>query len=142
MAALYLTQHEYPLFNALSEEIRGVWEHYLEEESTEGFEDDHMMKYRFGLLEVEDMPEVKELYGLVQSGVEAGDLSKVDFTSLSKKAMHVFFSCIGANGVTTFIELGLQRAVSVSDIEAIACLSRIRHGMLRSNLEFFTQHLA
>ena len=69
---------------------------------------------------------------------ETGDVEQLDFSGLSEDAMSAFFSSIGANGTSVFLIAALQSAESEDDLGTVASLSRIRHGLLQSNLEFFT----
>ena len=135
--AVYFTPTEQTLFAALDAEMQEVIADEVEAETIEAFEDTHQMSFRLQMLDGEAFPEVKELYDLVQQGIENDNLDAVDFMTLSPEALDIFFSCLGANGVSAMIEFGLQSVESKEDIGAIGALSRIRHGLLLSNHEFF-----
>ena len=138
MASLYLTAHEQSLYDNLQEDYKLAWDSYLSNEEEDAFETEHQSRYRLGMLKLEDMPEVQLLYKQVGSAIKEHDLTSVRFGELSPKVLQLFFSAIGANGVSALIEVGIQKVESLTDLEAIACLSRIRHGLLKSNRVFFT----
>lgn len=139
MNTCYLTKDEQAFFTSLSDDLRQKWQGSLkEEDQTEGFETPQQMAYRRGMILLDDMPEVRELIASVEKAMVTGDFTSVDFSSLSDKALNIFFSCLGASGVSIFVQLGLHNAQTSEDMEAVASFTQVRHGLLQSNLEFFS----
>lgn len=135
---LFLTAEEQQKFQSLPQQLQNAWQQYIQEETIDAFEDAKQMEYRMQMFDAEKYPEVKEILQQLQECFENNqDIDNVSLNSLSTEALQMLYSCIGAVGVSAFIEGGLAEASVNSDIESLAALSRIRHGLLRSNQEFF-----
>lgn len=136
----HLTVDEQALFSLLPQELRAKWQESVKtEDQIDGFETAQQMAYRRGMILLDDMPEVRELITAAEKAMVTGDFTRVDFSSLGDKALNIFFSCLGASGVSIFVQYGLQGARTDEDIKAVASFSQVRHGLLQSNLEFFSR---
>ena len=135
---LFLTDHEKKLFASLRDDLQSEWSQYItDEDLTDWFENDEQLDYRFSLANFGQFPEVQRVLDQVASA--DGDLSQVSIDTLPKDALQMLYSCVGATGVTFFMELAMQEVNNADDLDNIATLSRVRHGLLRSNQDFFSQ---
>lgn len=111
----------------------------IETESLESFETPEQMRYRFDHCTLPKSPAFDVIAQKISTQVSAGeDIHDLNLTTLSAADLHSLFSMIGAVGVSAFIELGLCTCASSDDLRAIASLTHARHGLLLSNLEFFS----
>lgn len=139
MMFCYLTEEEQAMFRSLPDGVVEKWSGSIKnEENVDAFETPHQLAFRRDMILLEDLPEVKELTGEVKRASQNGGLTAVDYGKLSDKALDIFFSCLGASGVSIFIQHGLQNVESDEDMQAVASFSHVRHGLLLSNKEFFS----
>lgn len=107
-------------------------------ETLQSFETEAQMRYRFDHSRARASSAFASVRQQVLDAVKKpGSVPVVDFSTLSPEELQTFFSMIGATGVSALIELGLLTCVSSDDLSAIVELTKIRHGLLLSNQEFF-----
>ncbi len=135
METLLLTKSENALFGKVPKSITDAWGGTVTMETNDSFETEDLLQTRLQTLkELKNRPAVANLVKKAVEEIEStGDIARVDFSHLDEETLHLYFSGIGALGVSALIEFGLQEVASPEDLKALSYVSHIRHGLLESN---------
>ncbi len=130
---LYLVAEEIELFQKLPADMTKKWKPALKTETIDAYEDAETIKKNIQQSRFE-MPGMQEF--MRKSAVGDKTAKVPDPTKISEESWAEYFATIGASGASALIQIWLQSdEMSAEQLDGVAAVSRIRHEILKSNLE-------